>query len=414
VPLLAKRQRPPSLLLMLIRMFPFIYCIPPTLLYTAYAMFANAARQLVRREAASSLHRVAVIRTFASVEDDRTIHDKIVVLDGCCPLLTWGIDPYSGAVNDATVGKGAAFYIQGGVTAAAASVGGTRTPLELTRKSIQFHNKMVEEKGWIKVKSSADVLRAKREKTFGMWYLFQGAFAVEDDLDLLEEFKEAGVLQVCPAYNYRNRFASGQLDRSDAGLSQAGVDLVKKCNDLNIILDGSHNSPKDVFDMVEFSSSPVIISHANAMEVYNHPRNVPDDVIKAVAESGGFVGTVGWPTFVSNSQNPTFDEFFAHIEHIIKVGGIDHVALGMDYFQMIHGIMPDDEAQTLYDAIIESGAWTAREYGHPPYVYPKGLETPATFYNITNGLLSRGFGEEDTQKVMGGNWMRVMKEVWGE
>ena len=347
------------------------------------------------------------------MNEDRTIHDKMIVLDGCCPLLTWGIDPMSGRLDKATLGKGPALYIEGGVTAAGASVGGTRTPVELTRTSLKLHNQMIEDNGWIKVKSTADILRAKREKTFGIWYLFQGAFAVEDNLDLLEEFKENGVGQVAPAYNYRNRFASGQLDRSDAGLSMAGVDLIKKCNELGIIVDGVHNSDKDVFDMIEFSSSPVIISHSNAKAVYNHPRNVPDDVIKAIGQNGGVVGAVGWPTFVSESQFPTFDQFFAHIEHIIEVAGIDHASIGMDYFYMIQGLMTDDEAQKLYDQIIASGAWTAKEYGHPPYAYPTGLKTPATFYNITNGLLSRGYSEEDTQKVMGGNLMRVMKEVWG-
>ena len=185
----------------------------------------------------------------------RKIHDKMIVLDGCCPLLTWGIDPMSGRVDKATIGKGPALYIEGGVTAAGASVGGTRTSLELTRTSLKLHNQMIEDNGWIKVKSTADILRAKREKIFGMWYLFQGAYAVEDNLDLLEEFKEAGVGQVAPGYNYRNRFSSGQLDRSDAGLSMAGVDLIKKCNELGIIVDGVHNSDKDVFDMIEFSAA---------------------------------------------------------------------------------------------------------------------------------------------------------------
>ncbi|MCB1696763.1 MAG: membrane dipeptidase [Halioglobus sp.] len=353
------------------------------------------------------------IKNQKEMNEDRTIHDKMILLDGCCPLLSWGIDPMSGSVDKATLGKGPALYIEGGVTAAGASVGGTRTPVELTRTSLKLHNQMIEDNGWIKVKITADVLRAKREKTFGIWYLFQGAFAVEDNLDLLEEFKENGVGQVAPAYNYRNRFASGQLDRSDAGLSMAGVDLIKKCNELRIIVDGVHNSDKDVFDMIEFSSSPVIISHSNAKAVYNHPRNVPDDLIKAIGQKGGVVGAVGWPTFVSESQFPTFDQFFAHIEHIIEVAGIDHASIGMDYFAMSRGLMEDDVAQKLYDQIIASGVWTAKEYGRPPYVYPTGLATPATFYNITNGLLSRGYSVEDTQKVMGGNLMRVMKEVWG-
>jgi len=344
---------------------------------------------------------------------DRTIHDKMIVLDGCCPLLSWGIDPYSGSVDKATLGKGPALYIKGGVTAAGASVGGSRTSLELTRTAIKLHNQMIEDSGWIKVKSTADILRAKREKKFGMWYLFQGAYAVEDNLDILEEFKEAGVGQVAPTYNYRNRFANGQLDRSEAGLSLAGIDLIKKCNELGIIVDGVHNSDKDVFDMIEFSSSPVIISHANAKAVYDHPRNVPDDLIKAIGEKGGVVGAVGWPTFVSKSQFPTFDQFFAHIDHIVEVAGIDHASIGMDYFAMVQGLMEDDVARKLYDQIIASGAWSPEEYAPPPYVYPKGLETPATFYNLTNGLLDKGYSVEDTQKVMGGNLMRVMRQVWG-
>ncbi|WP_166637248.1 hypothetical protein, partial [Algoriphagus boseongensis] len=94
------------------------------------------------------------------MNEDRTIHDKMIVLDGCCPLLTWGIDPMSGRVDKATFGKGPALYIEGGVTAAGASVGGTRTPVELTRTSLKLHNQMIEDNGWIKVKSTADILRA--------------------------------------------------------------------------------------------------------------------------------------------------------------------------------------------------------------------------------------------------------------
>jgi membrane dipeptidase len=132
--------------------------------------------------------------------------------------------------------------------------------------------------------------------------------------------------------------------------------------------------------------------------------------------SGGhfrFVGVNGWPPFVSDAQRPTFDQFFAHIDHIVQLVGPDHAAIGMDYFQLIQGVVPDDEVKKIYDQLIARGAWTVVEYGKPPYVYPTGLETPATMFNMTGGFLERGYSVADVQKIMGGNWLRVMKQVIG-
>jgi membrane dipeptidase len=186
----------------------------------------------------------------------------------------------------------------------------------------------------------------------------QSSNCVEQNLDDLEGFKKAGVGQLQPTYNTRNRFANGQLERVDGGLSKAGVDLVKKCNELKIILDGTHQGDRDVLDMIEFSSSPVIISHAGSSTVYKHPRNISDELIKTVAENGGFVGVNGWPVFVSDSQRPTLDQFFAHIDHMVQLVGPDHVAIGMDYFQIVHGMLPDDEMQKRYDGFIATGTGT--------------------------------------------------------
>jgi membrane dipeptidase len=346
-----------------------------------------------------------------SSPDFKRIHDEMIVIDGCAPLLSWGLD-LSGQVLDDS-GRGFDPYVQGGVTTAAASVSSARMSLDAVRNAVALHDKILEKRGFGKIRSAEDVKRAKREKKFGVWYHMQSSNCLEENLDALEELKEAGVGQLQPTYNYRNRFANGQLERVDGGLSKAGIDLVKKCNELQIIVDGSHQGARDVLDMIEFSSSPVIVSHANAKAVYDHPRNVSDEVIKAIAGNGGFVGVNGWPPFVSDSQLPTFDQFFAHLDHVVQLVGPEHTTIGMDYFQLIRGLVPDEEVQTMYDSLIASGAWTVVEYGKPPYVYPTGIETPATLFNLTGGLLDRGYSVDDVQKIMGGNWLRIMAEVWG-
>lgn len=340
------------------------------------------------------------------------IHNDMIIIDGCCPLLMWGVDE-SGNNHDVS-GKGFDLPIQGGYTAASATVSTGRMDLETVRKYVAFYDKVIESRGFVKIRSVADVERAKREKKFGVFYHLQSCNCVEENLDALEELKQAGVGHAQATYNFRNRFANGQLERVDGGLSKSGIDWVKKCNEIKIIVDGSHCGVREVLEMIEYSSSPVIISHANSAVVYNHGRNIPDDLIKAIAQNSGFVGVNGWPPFVSDSQRPTFDQFFAHIDHMLQLVGPDHVTIGMDYVYAIQGLVPDHEVQAAYDVMISSGAWTVEEYGKPPYVFPTGLETPATMYNLTGGLLERGYSVEDVRKIMGGNWMRVMKQVWGD
>ena len=344
-------------------------------------------------------------------DDTIKIHDELIVLDGTAPLLSWGVSG-DGSSTDSS-GKGFDYYIEGGVTAAAASVSGGRFDLEAVRKVVAWFDGIIESRGFMKIRSAADIERAKRERKFGVWFHMQSATCVEDNMDALEELKKAGVGHLQFTYNYRNRFANGALERVDGGLSQAGIDLVKKCNDVKIIVDGSHAGARDVLDAIEVSTSPVIISHGNSSAIYKHPRNIPDHVIKAVAESGGYVGCNGWPPFVSDSQFPTFDQFFAHIDHMVQLVGPDHVTIGMDYFQLIQGVVPDAEVNRIYNGMIDKGIWTLEDYGKPPYVYPAGIETPKTLQNLTGGLLERGYSKEDIAKIWSGNWMRVIKEVWG-
>lgn len=343
--------------------------------------------------------------------DFKKIHDELITVDGAAPMVSWGMDP-SGAIADSS-GKGFNYYIDGGITGVACSVSTARLPMDIVKKAITFFDTIIEKRGFMKIRTAADLERAKREKRLGVWYHMQSSNCIEDNLDALEGLKQTGVGQLQFTYNIQNRFANGCMERQNSGISKAGIALVKKCNELKIIIDGTHQGDRDVLDLCEFSKSPVIISHSLSRAVYNHPRNVPDELIKAVAKKGGFVGVCAWPPFVSADQFPTFDQFFAHLDHMVQLVGPDHVTIGLDYFNMIQGVVPDEEVQKVYDIMIGSGTWTVQEYGRPPYVFPTGIETPAKLANLTGELLKRGYSKDDVAKIWGGNWLRVMKEVWG-
>jgi membrane dipeptidase len=108
------------------------------------------------------------------------------------------------------------------------------------------------------------------------------------------------------------------------------------------------------------------------------------------------------------------DQFIEHIDYNVQLVGIDHVGIGMDYYPGQHPVADLDEAKALYEASIESGRWRADTYPPPPYYYPEGIGTPKETLNLTKRLLERGYKVGDVKKILGENWLRVFREVWGE
>jgi len=219
-----------------------------------------------------------------------------------------------------------------------------------------------------------------------------------------------GVIQLC--YNVRNRVGDGCEEPGDAGLSRFGRALVRKLNEAKVVVDCSHTGLRTSLDAVEASSAPVILSHANSHAVHPNGRNVPDELIKAIAATGGIIGTAGFPAFVSGSPRPSLDEMIAHIDHIAQLVGIDHASLGMDYYWAQAGVMEDAEAVKAYDRMNKAGIWSSENYPPPPHYYPAGIETPRTFQALTESMLRLGYSEQDTRKVLGENWLRIMRAVW--
>ena len=349
-------------------------------------------------------HAQAVGGYVPKTKNYMAVHKNAIVIDGAVPLLAGTFNP-----------KHIDWWIKGGATAISVTVGGANLGPDKTAKVIAWVAEQIETRPELMLcRTGNDIRTAKREGKLGMFYHFQGPSPLGIDLDLIWFYKQAGVGVMQVAYNTRNPFANGATERVDAGLSTLGIELVKACNSARMIVDVSHTSARSQLDAIEASSEPVIISHGNAYGKIDNPRNVSDEVLKAIAAKGGSAGAVGYPAFVSKNKRPSMDDMVGMIDYMVELMGIDHVTCGIDYDATTNGVMPAEKVEAQYNALVASGAWDPSAYPAPPYYYPEGIDLPNTLFNLTDALLGRGYTEEDIGKIWGGNWLRVMDIVWGD
>ena len=327
------------------------------------------------------------------------LHSEAIVIDAVCPLL----------MNK----KYIEWYKEGGATAIAPTVASGENAGEALRAVGGWLRFVRNRDDLLLVRQAGDIERAKQAGKLGIFLHFQGTDPLENDIDLVDAFKAAGVGMIQLTYNVKNRVGDGASERTDSGLSYFGLEFVKRCNEVGVIVDCSHTGYRTTMDAIEASSRPVVFSHANAKGVWDSPRNIADDQIKAVAATGGLVGIVGFPGFVAKSDRPSLDEFIDHIDYDVNLVGIDHVGLGIDYYLGQHLVADEEVAKRVYDDMITTGRWRPEAYPPPPHHFPEGIETPRTLPVLTARLLERGYKPDDVKKILGGNWMRMFKEIWG-
>jgi len=229
-----------------------------------------------------------------------------------------------------------------------------------------------------------DIELAKRTGRVAAVVGIEGAESLEGDLSLLRMFYRLGLRLVTVTWSRRNQAADGAYEsRTGGGLTRFGVELVQECNRLGVLIDISHLSAAGVRDVLEISTQPVIASHSNAHALCPYVRNLTDEQLKALAAKDGVVGVTFVPAFlVEGGKGASLDNLLDHIDHIVQVAGVEHVGLGSDF----------------------------DGFGPPP---PTGLEDASRFPAITDGLLRRGYAERDVRKILGGNLMRVFRQVVG-
>lgn len=267
---------------------------------------------------------------------------------------------------------------------------------------------------WQLVETRDDLDAARTAGKTGIIMGWQNMRPIEDDLDRLALFHKLGVRIMQITYNYRNFLGDGCLETEDAGLSVIGRDAVRLMNALGIAIDLSHVGDRTTLDAIALSEKPVLATHAGARALTDLPRNKPDDVLKAIAATGGVIGASVYGPMLWDgdpSRRPTIDDFVRHLEHIVEVAGIDHVGFGTD--------LPAarDLTKTAFEAAnrrLWSGISSYGDaFGHDiPARYPADANSHAKLPAVTEALVRRGWRMQDIEAYLGGNFARAFSEIW--
>jgi membrane dipeptidase len=269
-------------------------------------------------------------------------------------------------------------------------------------------------KGWIRehsdlitqVTTSADVARAKREGKTGIILGWQNLTGIEDQIGYLQLFKELGVGIMQIAYNTQNLVGTGCYESRDGGLSDFGHEVIAEMNRVGILCDLSHVGAKTSEDVIKASKKPVAYTHCLPGALKAHPRNKSDEQLRFIVERGGFVGVTMFPPFLRRGTESTVDDYVEAIEYVIKLCGEDQVGFGTDFTQGYD--------RKFFDWITHDKGYARKLTEFGDIVNPAGIREIKDYPNLTAAMQKRGWKESRIRKVMGENWVRLLKEVWGE
>lgn len=237
---------------------------------------------------------------------------------------------------------------------------------------------------------------------------FQNATVVESDVRNLDTLYQAGARCIQLTYNSRNLLGDGCTERTNAGLSDFGVAVVERMNELGIIVDLSHCGEATSRDGIAVSRRPPAFTHTMCRAVYDHVRAKSDELLKALADKGGVIGIATLGYFIGPAAETSLDDYLRHVDHAVGVAGIDHVGLASDY--SIRGIAATHTRESWYVPRL-SGFKPVYRVRWPPWI--RELDPPERFRAIARGLARRGYGSRQIEKVLGGNWARYFSEVLG-
>ena len=237
-------------------------------------------------------------------------------------------------------------------------------------------------------KSEKDIYEALKGNKIAAVGTIEGAYSLNkhNAINLINQYYDLGIRVVGFTWNYSNELGEGASgifgDKSQTvspkGLTKLGRQVAKEMNRLGMILDVSHMSEETFFDILKVSKAPIMASHSGVYNLKKHVRNLNDKQLKALAKNGGVINIVLYPTFLTNKEETYIKDFVDHIDYVVRLIGIDHVGIGSDF----------------------DGA-----------TMPMDLKDSSEYYKIIDELISRGYSEQDIKKILGGNTLRLLKEV---
>ncbi|HUV53639.1 MAG TPA: dipeptidase [Candidatus Krumholzibacteriaceae bacterium] len=330
----------------------------------------------------------------AQEERAMRLHMEAVVVDTHCDTLMQFLSQPHGMPPARSLGEKSdrghidlPRMIEGGVTCQTFAVYTGRRAFvpEATQVALQmvdkFYSEIEANDGIVAVTSHDEIVEAKKKGLVCGLLALEGAEPLMGEIALLRVFYRLGVRMLSFAWNYRTPFADGLgAKRAESKLPELGVQALEEMERLGMVFDVSHLADTVFWDVADVMKGPFIASHSNCRTLCDHPRNLTDDMIRALADHGGVMGMNFAPAFVDKDK-ATVEKMVDHVDHIVDLVGPDHAGLGSDY-----------------DGIGST---------------PEGLEDVSKMPNMTRAMVSRGYSDEDILKILGGNHLRVFKQVIG-
>ena len=320
------------------------------------------------------------------------LHDQLIVIDG---------------LNVSNFGRSVFEDMhRGGVTAANCTSCVWENFTETMRNTAKWKTWLRENADLItQVYTTDDIRRAKTENKTGIILGWQNSSGIEDRLDTLALFHELGLRIVQLTYNTQNLVGCGCYESHDSGLSDYGRDVLAEMNRLGILCDLSHVGAKTSEDAIRASKQRVAYSHCLPAGLKAHPRNKTDEQLRFIAERGGFVGVTMFPAFLKKGTSATVEDYVEAIEYVINLCGEDIVGIGTDFTQGY------DKA--FFDWITHDKGSGRKLVEFGEIINPEGMRRIGDFPNLTAAMERRGWSEGRIRKVMGGNWLQLLRDVWG-
>lgn len=256
-----------------------------------------------------------------------------------------------------------------------------------------------------RIDDAADFARAKASGKVGVMLTFQDSthFRTPDDVGT---FFALGQRISQLAYNFNNRIGSGFLEQRDGGLSVFGLSILERMQQVGMAVDVSHCGDRTTLDAFEVSKRPVLITHSNCRAlVPGHPRCKTDEAIRAMAKAGSVMGITGVRMFVKHDEPTTVEHMLDHYDHVRKLVGVEHLGLGSDMDLDGYDDMTADENKAMRAGYKDS-------YGFREKIDIEGVDHPKRVFDLTEGLIRRGYGDADIRGVLGGNFRRVIAQIW--
>jgi membrane dipeptidase len=251
-----------------------------------------------------------------------------------------------------------------------------------------------------------DLEHAKKQGKVAVIMGLQNADEFREPKDV-KDFYDLGLRCAQLTYNTQNLIGSGSTERVDGGITDYGVKIIEAMNEAGMLIDVSHSGDRTTLDAIEISPKPIAITHSNCRALNNHPRLKTDEAIRKLAAKGGVMGITGVRMFVKDKEPTTIEDMVDHIDHVVKLVGIEHVGIGSDSDLMGYDHMPKDQYEKLKAAYKSSYAFRDK-------IDTDGFDHPQKVYDLTAAMLRRNYGKENIQAVLGGNFRRLLGSTWLE